>query len=158
MAAINVEYINPFLIAASRVLKDMVSLETKVGKPYTKEAVKGENSLLIMVGLTGEMSGQVILSFENSVALDIASRMCMMELTNLDDLAESALSELCNMILGNTATVFSTKGIGIDITPPTICKGSVTLTNNYAANICVPLEYSDGKNIEINIAIKGNQK
>ncbi len=154
MAAINANYINPFLIAASRVLKDMVFIDAKIGKPYTKEAVYADKSLLIMLGVTGEMSGQVILSFENSVALDIASKMCMMQLTVLDDLAESALSELCNMILGNTATVFSTNGIGIDITPPTLCKGTVTFTNHFAANICIPLIYEENKMIEINIAIK----
>jgi chemotaxis protein CheX len=154
MAAFNADYINPFLIAATRVLKDMVFVDAKIGKPYMKEAVFGEKSLLIMLGVTGEMTGQVILSFENSIALDVASKMCMMQLLTLDELAESALSELCNMILVNTATVFSTKGIGIDITPPTMCKGTVSFTNHYAANICIPLEYEEGKKIEINIAIK----
>lgn len=156
MAAINVDYINPFLIAATKVLKDMVFIDTKVGKPFTREAVFGDKSLLIMVGVTGEMTGQVIISFENPVALDIASKMCMMQLPEVNELAESALSELCNMILGNTATVFSTKGIVVDITPPTLCKGTVTFRNHYAANICIPLEYEDGKRIEINVAIKGN--
>jgi chemotaxis protein CheX len=132
----------------------MVFVDTKIGKPYMKEAVFGEKSLLIMLGVTGEMTGQVILSFENSIALDVASKMCMMQLPTLDELAESAISELCNMILGNTATVFSTKGIGIDITPPTMCKGTVSFSNHYAANICIPLEYEEGKKIEINIAIK----
>ncbi len=156
MTAINAEYINPFLIAATKVLKDMVFIDTKVGKPYTREAVFGNKSLLIMLGVTGEMTGQVILSFDNEVALDLASKMCMMQLPLLDELAESAISELCNMILGNTATVFSTKGIAIDITPPTMCKGTVTFKNNYAANICIPLIYEDVKKIEIHIAIKEN--
>lgn len=156
MAGINADYINPFLIAAKKVLKDMVFLDAKLGKPYTKEAVFGDKNLLIMLGITGEMTGQVILSFENSIALDVASKMCMMQLPALDELAESAICELCNMILGNTATVFSTKGIGIDITPPTMCKGTVTFKNNYAANICIPLIYEDDKVIEINVAIKEN--
>ncbi len=68
------------------------------------------------------MRGQVMIVFENSVACDIASKMCMMPITQLDDLSKSALSELGNMIMGNTATIFSTKGIGIDITPPTTCR------------------------------------
>ncbi len=156
MGAISADYINPFLIAATKVLKDVVKVDTKIDKPYTKDAVFGNQSLLIMLGVTGEMSGQVILSFDNSVALDIASKMCMMQLSELDALAESAISELCNMVLGNTATVFSTKGIEIDITPPTICKGTVTFKNDYAANICVPLVYEESKKIEINIAIKKN--
>lgn len=156
MAGINADYINPFLIAATKVLKDMVFIDAKVGRPYTKEAVFGEKSLLIMLGVTGEMTGQVILDFDNSVALDIASKMCMTQLAELNEFAESAISELCNMILGNTATVFSTKGIEIDITPPTICRGTVSFKNNYAVNICIPLNYSDDKKIEINVAIKEN--
>lgn len=156
MAVINADYINPFLIAATKVLKDMVMVDAKVGKPYAKEAVFGEKSLLIMLGVTGEMCGQVIISFENDIALDIASRMCMMQLESMNELAESAISELCNMILGNTATVFSTKGIAIDITPPTICKGTVTFKNTYAANISIPLVYDEGKSLEINVAIKEN--
>lgn len=156
MAVISADYINPFLIAATKVLKDMVMIDAKVGKPYTKEAVIADHALLIMLGVTGEMSGQVILSFDNNVALDIASKMCMMPINDLDDLSKSAICELCNMILGNTATVFSTKGIGVDITPPTMCTGSVKFTNNFAANICIPLVYGEGNTIEINVAIKGN--
>ncbi len=56
--------------------------------------------------------------------------------------------------MGNTATIFSTKGIGIDITPPTLCSGNVSFTNNYSQNVCIPLIYDDSKFIEINVAIK----
>ncbi len=45
-----------------------------------------------------------------------------MPVTELDDMATSAISELGNMIMGNAATIFSTKGIVIDITPPTVCQ------------------------------------
>lgn len=153
MAAINADYINPFLIAATKVLKDMVFIDAKIGKPYMKDTQFGEQSLLIMLGVTGEMKGQVILCFQNEVALDVASKMCMMPMNELNDLAQSAVCELGNMILGNTATVFSTKGIGIDITPPTLCNGPVTFSSNFATNICIPLIYEGNKTIEINVAM-----
>lgn len=153
MAAINADYINPFLIAATKVLKDMVFIDAKIGKPYMKDTQFGEQSLLIMLGVTGEMKGQVILCFQNEVALDVASKMCMMPMNELNDLAQSAVCELGNMILGNTATVFSTKGIGIDITPPTLCSGPVTFSSNFATNICIPLIYEGNKTIEINVAM-----
>lgn len=156
MAAANADYINPFLLASTKVLKDMVMLDAKLGKPYLNNEMKfGEDSLLIMLGVTGEMKGQVILSFRNDVALDIASKMCMMTLTELDELAQSAICELCNMILGNAATVFSTKGIVIDITPPTMCRGNVSFASDGIVNICVPVIYEADKTIEINVSIKG---
>ena len=156
MATINVEHINPFLMASTKVLKDMCFVDAKIGKPYTKDPNLLSDTLVILIGITGEMRGQVMIAFSNDVACDIASRMCMMPITVMDELATSAISELGNMILGNTATVFSTKGIQIDITPPTIGNGSMTFKNNFAQNICIPLLYDENKKIEINIAIKGD--
>lgn len=149
----NADYINPFLIAATKVLKEMVFIDAKIGKAYAKDTRFENQSLLIMLGVTGKMKGQVILDFNEVVALDVASKMCMMPLDEMNDLAQSAVCELGNMILGNTATVFSTKGIGIGITPPTICNGPVTFTNMYTSNICIPLIYEEDKVIEINVAL-----
>ncbi len=156
MTTINVDHINPFLMASNKVLSEMCSIETKIGKPIVKNPVFLDNTLVIMIGFTGEMRGQVMIAFEHSIACDIASKMIMMPITEMDELSLSAISELGNMILGNTATVFSTKGINIDITPPTLGKGTMTFTTNYAQNICIPLVYENNKTIEINIAIKGD--
>lgn len=154
MAMFNVEYINPFLMAASSVLRDF-GIETTVGKPSVKEAAFENNSLIIMIGVTGEMKGQVMIAFRNDVACEVASKMMMMPVTEMNEISTSAICELGNMILGNSATIFSTKGIGIDITPPTMCSGEVVFSTNYAANVAIPLTLADGKSIEINVSIKG---
>ena len=149
MPAMNADYINPFLLASARVLKETVFLDAALGKPYLNSFKFSDDSLLIILGIKGAMEGQVILDFKNEVALDIASRMCMMPMTELNELAQ------CNMILGNAATVFSTKGIVIDITPPAVCRGGVSYSTDYAANICVPVIYGTDKKIEINVSLKG---
>lgn len=154
MAGMNAEHINPFLIAATKVLKDMCFVDVSIGKPYVKTTEFTEDTLVIMIGVTGEMRGQVMIALENHIALDIASKMMMMPVMVMDDLSTSAISELGNMILGNTATVFSTKGIGIDITPPTLCTGNVTFSNNYSKNLCIPLSYDGDKVIEFNVSLK----
>lgn len=154
--SINVEHINPFLVASTKILKEMCFVDAKVGKPYIKNPAFFEDTLIILIGFTGEMKGQAMIAFENDVACDIASKMIMMPITEMDDLAKSAISELGNMIMGNTATIFSTKGIAIDITPPTVGTGTVSFSTNFASNICVPLIYDENKTIEIHIAIKGD--
>lgn len=155
MADMSADFINPFLVAATKILKDMVMVDTKVGKPFVKTTEFKNDSIVIIIGVTGEVRGQVMIAFENSIACDIVSRMIMMPVTSLDELGNSAICELGNMILGNAATVFSTKGIIIDITPPTLAKGDMTFTNNFTKNISVPLVYDEDKIIEVNIAIKG---
>ena len=154
MAAINVNYINPILKASVTVIEQACGMNVTIGKPALKEASFTHDELLILMGITGEMKGQAIIDFPMASALQIASKMCMMEMTELNEISQSAICELCNMIMGNTATLFYQSGTQIDITPPTICKGNVSFANNFAANICIPI-LIDGKDLfAINIAIK----
>ncbi len=155
MAVMNVEYVNPFLTAAVSVLRDF-GMDAKVGKPSVRQAEFEKDTLIIMIGITGEMKGQVLLAFRNKVACAVASKMMMMPVEELNEISTSAVCELGNMILGNTATIFSTKGIGIDITPPTICSGEVKFSSIYAANISVPIVLGNGNEIEIHVSVKGD--
>lgn len=155
--SVNVEVINPFISAAQSVLRDLAQITTKMGKPYLKNPEYEGEVIAIIIGITGELRGQVIFSMDNAVACDIASKMMMgMPVTSLNDMAKSAVSELSNMILGNAATIFSTKGITVDITPPNVCIGSnLSFTVSDSKTICVPLEHEDGSILlELNVAIK----
>ena len=155
MAGISADLINPFLMAATSIMKDIWQTDMRIGKPYVKKTEFEDETVAIMIGITGEMKGQVLMAFSYANALNVASRMMMgMPVTELDDMATSAISELGNMIMGNAATIFSTKGIVIDITPPTVCQGSMTITQTYAQNICVPIQAGDGLSLELDIAIK----
>ncbi|MFP4698236.1 MAG: chemotaxis protein CheX [Eubacteriales bacterium] len=155
MTTFNVEYINPFLNAAVNVLKDVCQLETTMEKPRLKDLVYDDDTLVIIIGVTGGMKGSVLITFSSQVGCNIASKMMMgMPVNELNDMAKSAISELGNMILGNAATLFSAKGIDIDITPPSVCFGNMSISVNETKNICVPLIYDEDKVVEINIAIK----
>lgn len=156
MAGINANQVNPFLIAATTILKQACQIDAKVGKP-SLEGTKGKNdTIAINICVTGEMQGQAMIAFENDIACDIASRMCMMPITEMDEISQSAICELGNMIMGNAATVFSTQGTLIDITPPTLIRGDIMFSSMYSHSICVPMIYEDNKTIEIHVAVKGN--
>lgn len=156
--SVNVDLINPFISAAQSVLRDLSQITTKMGgKPYLKNPEYEGQVLTIIIGITGELRGQVIFSMDESIACNIASQMMMgMPVVELNDMAKSAVSEMSNMILGNAATIFSTKGTTVDITPPNLCIGSnLSFTVSDSKTICVPLEYEDGETLmELNIAIK----
>ena len=157
MADMNVNYINPFLEAAIAIVKDACQVELKIGKPYAKMVELTEGTVVILIGVTGEMRGQVVLSIDEKKACEIASRMMMgMPVPELDDMAISAISELGNMIMGNAATILSTKGIGIDITPPTVCLGAMKISQSYAKNKCIPMSCNDDLILELDIAVKGD--
>lgn len=153
----NVKYLNPFINATQKVLKDY-QIESKIGKPYLKDVYYKGPTVAILLGITGELKGQVIFSIEEPSAKYVTSKMMMgLEVAELNDMAKSALSELCNMILGNAATLFSQEKIAIDITPPTLTAGvdmRFSVVNNQLVSI--PIVFGD-YTLEIDVAIKENK-
>ena len=144
MAAIKAEHLNPFLLSAKQVLQQVCNVDVQFG-PISKDDffVSGE-PLFIMLGITGEITGQVCVVMGAETAKDIASRMMMgMPVNALDDMAKSALSELGNMMMGNAATLLSNSNVLIDITPPTLLVGSAILSSPEMAVVKVPLIYQD---------------
>lgn len=153
MGRINAEHVNTFLMAATKVISEACNLTPRVGKPYVRSSSFTSDSIVIMIGVTGEMQGQVMISFKKPVALLIASKMMFMEVTQLDEISTSAICELGNMIMGNASTAFSVKSIGIDITPPSMCEGNFTVSGA-VANMCIPIFISDTDFVELDLCVK----
>ncbi len=65
--------------------------------------------MICIVGIVGDIKGNIVYSIDSEDALKIASTMMMgMEINVLDDMAKSAISELTNMLTANAATFFAT--------------------------------------------------
>jgi len=152
-----VEYINPFIKASKEVFKMTMNLELEIGRPYVKKTPFALKDVVLVVGITGEVKGQVIINFEMDIAKKIASKMMMgMEVNELDEMSKSAISELGNMIMGNTATLIANKGISIDITPPTLMIGKeINLSFSNSQTIGLPL-HSEIGDIIYDISLKEN--
>ena len=149
----NVNYINPFVEASVNVLKSFCNMEAKLGRLSVKPIQFDEGSKVILIGITGQVKGQVFIGFNNKLACEIVSSMMGMAVDNIDALGESALAEIGNMIMGNTATIFSTRNIKIDITPPTFAVGNMNFEMKGMEHIFIPLIVGD-KEIEMHVALK----
>ena len=157
MAAIKAEHLNPFLLSAKQVLQQVCQIDVQFGAISKDDFFVSGEPLFIMLGITGEISGQVCVVMGAETAKDIASRMMMgMPIATLDDMAKSALSELGNMMMGNAATLLSNNSILIDITPPTLLVGSAILSSPEMAVIKVPLIYKDYE-IQLSFLLKASK-
>ena len=108
MKALDVRHINPFLQSTLSIMEQAACLKLAVGKPAVAKLEFPDNTFIIQVGVTGVLKGQVMLVFNTEKAKKVASSMMMgMPVDTLDEMATSALCELCNMIMGSTATLFS---------------------------------------------------
>lgn len=150
-----VEYINAFIKASTEVLNNFVSDKFSVGKPYIRNNPFPTKEIVIILGITGDIKGQAVFSLTEDIAKKVASAMMMgMPVDEIDEMAKSALSELGNMIMGNSATLLFNAGMKIDITPPSLVKGtSIEITSAGMETICVPLVSALG-DIEFDIGIK----
>ena len=106
----------------------------------------------------GDIKGNIIYGMTDESAKIIASKMMMgMPIENLDELAQSALSELVNMLTANAATNFANNGITVDISTPTLIYGEFTANASSDKVICVEMK-ADDAHIDVNIALEKDLK
>jgi len=152
---VKAEYVNSFIKASTEVLNNFVTDKFSVGRPFIRNNPFPTKEIVIILGITGDIKGQAVFSLTESMAKAVASGMMMgMPVEEIDEMAKSALSELGNMIMGNSATLLFNVGAQIDITPPSLVKGtSIEITSAGMETICVPLVSTMGE-IEFDIGIK----
>lgn len=152
----NVEYINPFIEASQSVLMMMTGNKPILGQVYLRKSPFQSDNIAVIVGLTGKIRGQVVISLSTKTALIVASAMMGgMPVTELDDISKSAISELANMIMGNTATILASRGVGIEITPPSLLIGEkIVIAPSNMKTVCVPLELLNDARIEIDVSLE----
>ena len=109
--------------------------------------------MLIVVGIVGEIKGNVVYCLDLENAKKIASVMMMgMPVNEFDDMAQSALSELANMLTATAATSFSGIGISVDISTPTMMYGdNISIKMNSTKVLCIEL-LADKIPISVNIS------
>jgi len=152
---LNVEYINPFVNVSVNLMKMICNETVSRGKVYIKDSTFSSDNVVIIIGVAGEIKGQVFFSMNSTTACNIASTMMFgTEVKELDDMAKSAIAELGNMIMGNVSTEFFNNGIKIDITPPTVLVGKeIALSTKGLKTICIPLVLKKLGKIEIDVAL-----
>lgn len=149
----DVKYINPFIAAFVNILPQLGITDLKKGKLSIKEKYVKSPGVLINVGIVGDFKGNVIYGTDIECAKRIASAMMMgMEVKEFDAMAQSALSELSNMLTANASTIFSENNIMIDISTPTMIYGDSTAATNANKVICIEMKVCDLP-FEINVAI-----
>ncbi|MCM0647256.1 chemotaxis protein CheX [Clostridium swellfunianum] len=148
------EYLNPFLKAFDNVVEQVINIKAERGNLFIKEGSVKSGEVVINIGVTGDLTGSVILNMSECAAKFVASKMMFgMEVKELDDMAKSAISELGNMIAGNSAGFFMEMGKNINITPPSMYTGSnMTVYAYKGKTLCVPMKIED-QVVEIDISL-----
>ncbi|WP_331485718.1 MULTISPECIES: chemotaxis protein CheX [Lacrimispora] len=147
---------NPFIQAFFSVMPQLGFDDIKKEGISLKDDNLISTGVIMTVGIVGEVKGNVVYCLGLEDAKKIASTMMMgMPVEEFDEMAQSAVSELANMLTANAATFFSEIGITVDISTPTLLYGtnvSIKMSSNQV--LCVKLS-ANGIPFEANIAING---
>ena len=151
----DVNHVNPFMESFLNVMPQLGFSSVQKGNLSVKGKDLLSSGVIIIVGIVGAIKGNIVYSIDLEDAKKIASTMMMgMPVNELDEIAQSALSELTNMLTANAATRFSVLGIPIDISTPTLLHGNnIALKMSSNQVLCIQL-LADNIPIEVNIAFE----
>lgn len=125
MSVIKATLTEPFVGAAMQILQGDFGVSVTTGAAAEGlTAPTGE--VIVMVGVTGRLSGVMALVMARETACGVAGTMMGETVTELDAMAKSAVAELGNMVAGRATVNLEQLGLSANITPPSVLTGRET--------------------------------
>ena len=151
----NVAFINPFIESTLRSLEMMASISAEKVGLSVKEDLITTYDISAIIGITGDTSGSIILSFPVELACRIASNMLMEEITTLDRNVEDAIGEIGNIVVGDARRLLIQDGFSLSISVPTVVvgKGHKISRSGDVPCIAIPFRTETGE-FEVNVGLK----
>lgn len=147
------KFINPFINASQRLFKEYMKLDITAGKPFLLTDPKNLKGVSGIIGLAGETTGAVVLTFSRDTAIEMVSRLEGKKYVALGAEILDGVGEMINIIAGNAKKDLAEFRIVISL--PGIITG-----NDYKINwpqgvpvISIPYESELGP-FAINVSIK----
>lgn len=132
-------------------VQSIIPFEIAIEQPSLIKEPLIQADLGVLIGMTGDIKGRLIIEGTQGVIGSIGEKMFGMPLEG--EMLESFTGELANMIAGNLATVVSQKEVEIDITPPTVIVGSTKLYG-FERAFRVPVSLEDKGSLQLFLMIE----
>jgi chemotaxis protein CheX len=150
----DVKYLNPFLIASADVIRAEVKLEITRGAITMHNGSLTTDEVTVLINLVGQIHGVVLLELSKQTGINLVSQMMGQRFTEFDNLAQSGIAELGNVITGKATVELSKTGIDSTISPPTMILGKGTqISTMDFQRLVVPLQ-TDAGTVTVHLAVK----
>lgn len=152
------EYLNPFITAATTVLRQFVDdIEIERGDIEVIDQPGNPRSVATYIAISGDLEGNVLYEMNKITAVNIAEAMNEEDIPGMNELARSTIQEVANIISGNASRELASSSVGksINITPPTMFIGSDTEISDSVGKsfLMVPLKTNYGTLI-VNLSVR----
>ncbi|MGD0791508.1 MAG: chemotaxis protein CheX [Terriglobales bacterium] len=149
------DLIQPFINSADAVLAQGLESPISIENLSMEEEAYRRKGVAAEVFLTGEIEGRIIFDVDLGAAVQLASRLAGVEVSETDEeLVREAVCELANQIIGNSITTLNDQGFHFHVRPPTLHtseQGSKSSEDTEALVMC--FNTSSG-NVFMNVALR----
>ena len=151
---LNVNYINPFISATLQALEMMASVRPDRGAPFVKTDQVAKGDISGIIGLAGETSGSVAITFPENLARRIYANLVGEEAGGITDEVRDAIGELANMIAGGAKAELAQQGCSFQIAIPTIVVGEGHTIDHKGQGPCLVVPFNlDGEEFWLEVSL-----
>ena len=146
---------NPFLSAAIHVVESETGVKVeRAGDLSVRQSRKVGHEITVLIAVTGAAEGVVLYGMSEDTGKQIVGRILGEAVTEFDDMAESGIAELGNVITGRASHLLEEAGYQSTISPPTVIRGAGTeISTLDLPRLVVPLATEVGA-IQIAVALR----
>jgi len=153
------DLIQPFINSADAVLAQGLQSPISIENLSMEEEAYRRKGIAAEVCFKGEIEGRIIFDADLGAAVQLASRLAGVEVSETDDdLVREAVCELANQVIGNAITALNDQGFHFHVRPPvlhTAEQGSKSSEDTEALVMC--FSTSSG-NVFMNVALRYHRR
>ena len=152
-----IEFLNPFILAAAEVLEKEVQAKVTRGDVALRKGMYISNDVTALISLVGQVEGPVLYGMSYDTAKRLVSQMMDGQpFEHFDELAQSGIAELANVITGLSSTRLARAGYSSVISVPMLIIGKgAHISTLKTGRLMVPLRTQFGV-FDLELALKEN--
>lgn len=154
----NVKFLNPFLIAASEVLEKETGAVVARGNLSLEHGSIITDDVAALINLIGQVQGTVIYSMSYATARNLVTQMMGQECTTFDEMAQSGIAELGNVITGAASTRLGAAGFQSNISVPMLIIGQGAQLSTLAIDRLVVSLSTQFGDIRVDLALREDSR
>lgn len=148
------EFINPFLSAAIITLQKEARTEATKGSITIETTPLVSEDVTVLIGVVGDVRGLVLISMSERTAKELVTVMSGEPVAIWSNMAESAIAELGNVVVGLASAQLEGAGYPCTISPPSVVVGRGTSISAVGiTRLVIPLQTHYGT-IVIHVALR----
>ncbi|MEM9165965.1 MAG: chemotaxis protein CheX [Planctomycetota bacterium] len=149
------QYITPFITSIQNVFSTMLQMPVSIGEPSIKQGPKATYDVSGIIGMSGDVTGSIVLSFRRETAQRLVTLFVGMEMDADNPDFADAIGELVNMVSGNAKGLFQNKKVSITCPSVIVGENHNVSTASDTPCIVIPCDTDCGE-LAIEIAIREN--